>query len=192
MNIDNLRLFKILRGKKVVSTISAIILMGSLTACTNGSSGNVPNNLEIPIETGIQENTELQQQNKILEKSAEENSNVNNNSNELLNETYDYIGDEFKSKTGDTYRTISQSKNGEWLKGIYNVTKNRIDIPCDYILIGDEFKSETGDIYRKITQSKNGQNFEVIYDVTNSRVYSSEYKEVEENDIDEKALKKTK
>ena len=103
------------------------------------------------------------------------NQNLQENKKEFnttdLYSTYSYVGGEFRSLTGDILRRIGVPSDDGYVKGIYNVTKNRIDIPCaTYDYIGSEFPSHTGDILRRISVPSDDSYADGIYNVTKNKI----------------------
>ena len=141
-------------------------------------------NLNAQLQEQINELTATPQPTVVPESTTSYNDQESISSSLIdLYSTYSYVGDEFKSQTGDICRKIRTADDYKYEYGIYNVTKSRFDIPYKtYDYIGDEYISNTGDVYRKVSVP-NDEAYEAgIYNVSQCReeIPCRTYKEIHE------------
>ena len=191
-------------GKKIISALLTTTVLSTMAGCCLKNHEEVINEQNDKISALEQNIAELENSKKELENlNAQLHEQINEltetpqptvgpksttlyNNQKSISSTYSYVGDEFKSKTGDVCRRIRVPGDGAYAKGIYNVTKNRIDIPCStYDNVYYEFKSQTGDVCRKISVPNDEAYAKGIYNVSQCReeIPCETYKEIKEVEV---------
>ena len=172
--------------KKTISVLLTTTVLSTLAGCCFENHEEKIENQNKTISSLEQEKANLEQEKANLQEQLnqlkeapqptaipESNTSYNNQesiSSNLIDlySTYSCVGDEFKSLTGDICRRIRKHGDDVYASGIYNVTKNRIDLPCKtYDYISKEYKSATGDICRKISVPYDGDGYGFIYGIYN-------------------------
>ena len=175
--------------KKTISVLLTTTVLSTLAGCCFENHEEKIENQNKTISSLEQEKANLEQEKANLQEQLnqlkeapqptaipESNTSYNNQesiSSNLIDlySTYSCVGDEFKSLTGDICRRIRKHGDDVYASGIYNVTKNRIDLPCKtYDYISKEYKSATGDICRKISVPYDEGFAKGVYNVTKNRI----------------------